>query len=119
MADLSTTFKNIKDGVTDLTSLDVVTLTGQIKVQTDSTNKVDLGKIYEELSKQAAKTDSDIAVVAFTHVSLDRDAVQFVQSGLSEEEKALVGSHVQMVTAAQEARLAMIRTFKDLVGIAI
>ena len=116
MANLGEVFSEIREAGRDVLSLDVVTLTGKIQVTTTASGEIDLSAIYKTLSENA-KTKSDMEVVAFSHISLDRDAVQFVKSGLGEGEQPLVEAHVAMVAASQEARLAMIRTVKDLVGI--
>ncbi|NIQ55797.1 MAG: hypothetical protein GWN85_20680, partial [Gemmatimonadetes bacterium] len=59
-------------------------------------------------------TNTDVSVVAFTHVDFDADSVNFAASDLTEEQKGLLLAHAENVKAAQEARAGMVRTVKAL-----
>ena len=115
MADLKSVFQKIRDAAEDLVSLDVVTLTGEVDIQ-GANNEIDLKKLYKAIQANAI-SKSNVSLVAYTHLDLDSDAVLFVKSGLSEGEKPLVEAHNVMVMASQEARLAFVRTVKDVIGI--
>ena len=84
-------FETVREGVRDVTTLDVVTLSGKIEINTDANTEVDLGTICDVLSKQISQTTSAIDVVAFTRVQLDSDTVQFVQSDLTEADRFSAG----------------------------
>jgi hypothetical protein len=111
--------QDIKDGVQDLATLDVVTLTGQIKISSSmpgNTNNLDLKRLYESIEKNAKK-DADLEVVAFTHIDFDCDAVNFVKTGAGEGEKTILEAHTQMVKTAQETRQSMIKLVRETIGI--
>ena len=115
MTDLKSVFRKIRDAAEDLVSLDVVTLTGEVDIQ-GANNEIDLKTFYKTIQANAI-SKTNVSLVAYTHLDLDSDAVLFVKSGLSESEKPLVEAHNEMVTASKEARLAFVRTVKDVIGI--
>jgi len=109
--------------LTDVTSLDVMTLSGGFKVVT-ADDEIDFAKTYAELAKatQAGTpagggTTATVSaeVVAFTHVDLDKDVTQFVKSNLTDAEKTLLESHREMVQASLEARSAFLRMVAEIV----
>ena len=111
-------WSDLKDKVVaigaDVTTLDVVTLTGEITVDSAVENKkISLKKLYGEVESQTA-VKGKLDVVAFTHIDLDADAINFVNKDLTEEKKALVAAHNESVRAAQETRagiVSMVRAF--------
>ena len=106
----------IKAAGEDLLSIDVVTLTGNVNV-TIKGDKIDFDALVKSLQTQVAKTDGTIKIVAFTRIDVDKDAVQFVKSGLSSEEAPMVSAHNEMVKTAQDARMAVVNFLKGLVPI--
>lgn len=101
----------------DVVSLDVVTLTGSISISTATGDDgINLAKLYEEIGNKA-KVEGNLEVVAFTHIDLDKDAINYVKSGLSEAEQPMIEAHNAMVDTAQKARQAFLMLAKELVGV--
>jgi len=101
--------------IKDIVTLDVVTLTGEITIDAalDDNQKIDLQELYKAIEK-GASVQGKLDIVAFTHVDLDADAVNFVKRDLTPEQKGLLMAHGESVKAAQETRagvVAMIRSF--------
>lgn len=115
MPTMNVFYTTLKEQIEDVTSLDVVTLTGSIKIQGEG-NSINLKKTYDSIQTNAVN-NTNMSVVAFTHIDLDKDVVQFVKEGLSEGEKPVVDAHNAMVDSSHKARLALIRSIKDIVGL--
>ncbi|MDP3434795.1 MAG: hypothetical protein Q8T04_17785 [Bacteroidota bacterium] len=115
MSELSTKFekivKAIDETITDFTTLDVITISGDIKTIIKDDNKfiqpVELIKNYDP------KT-STIRVEAFTHVDLDQDVIQFYRDGLKEEDLTYK-LHQQAVESSKAARQAVLNFIKEVV----
>ena len=117
MAKLKDILTTLRDAADDLTTRDVVTLTGTVKITQQQSGKIDLKKLYTALSTAASDTSSDISVVAFTHIDFDTDTVNFVKTGAGEGDKALLEAHQAMVKTSQDTRSAVIKMVKDVIGI--
>ncbi len=108
--------------IKEVTSLDVVTLSGDLKV-TIAGDKIDFTQTYAELAKatQAGSPAGHTAtavtaeVVAFTHIDLDKDLTQFVKSDLTAADASLLESHRDMVKASLEARRAYLKMVAEIV----
>ena len=88
----------IKTFFEDLATLDVVTMTGDIKLELE-----DLTRFDDIITKLQSK-ESDVHTLAVSHHEIDYDAAVFVKNNLSESEKELLEMHVETVKAAQEMR---------------
>ena len=135
--------KSIEDGISDLTSLDVVTITGTINIKTDSAGNttpaagqtaagtdggnpdvkpsspqepkpLQLQELHKDLMNQVVSAKSDFSVLAFTHIDMDADSTNYVRSDLSAEDAALVHAHNEMVKTAQETRMGAIRMLMEM-----
>ena len=108
--------------IRDVKSLDVVTLSGDLKVTMDG-EKIDFTQTYAQLAKASqaggptggTATAVSAEVVAFTHIDLDKDLTQFVKSDLTAAQTTLLESHRDMVRASLEARRAFLRMVAELV----
>ena len=116
MADLVTELKGFADkvagAVKDLATIDVVTLTGEIKLEilgTGSDVKIDPTALFEKLQ---GKVDGSLSVVALTHVEIDMDVTNF---GSATPSDALFSLHQQSVKNAIEARAAVLDMIKGLI----
>ena len=100
----------------DLATLDVATLSGNVQVTVQS-DKIDFKALVKSIQDQVTQADGTVQIVAFTHIDIDKDAVQFVKSGLTAEEAPLIAAHNEMVKTSQEARMAVVQFLKDLAPI--
>lgn len=116
MSELSIKFeklvKAIDETVTDFTTLDVVTISGDIKSIINKTDKkfikpVDLIQNYDPAT-------STIRVDAFTHVDFDQDVIQFYRDGIKEEDLSYK-LHQQAVESSKAARLAVLTFIKEVI----
>jgi hypothetical protein len=98
----------------DLATLDVATLSGSVEIKLAG-DKIDFDALVKSIQDQVTKVDGTVQIVAFTRIDLDKDAIQFVKSGLSDDDKPLVAAHNEMVKTSQEARLAVVRFIKDVI----
>lgn len=110
-----------EEGIDDLTTLDVTTLTGRITIEgsmLDEEKKIDVKKLYEAISKKAAPEEGtgNLEVVAFTHLDFDCDSVYFVQEDLSEQDRKLLEHHENAVKTARDTRQAFVNMIKELLG---
>jgi hypothetical protein len=107
------------DAVNDLTTLDVVTLTGTIDISANvKDGKINLKKVYENVVKNAKGTTSAKAalkVVAFTHLDFDCDSVNFAKEDLTEAQEMLLKAHRETVSVAQETRMAVVKMIKEVI----
>lgn len=107
--------KSFGDFIDDMTSLDVVTLTGNLTVKVDAlagskgseAKPLRFSRIMRQLEGNILKKDSEISALAATHVSIDKDTVSFVKEDLSPEEAVFLDFHNETVKAAGIARAAM------------
>ncbi len=108
----------IKNAAEDLTTLDVVTLSGEIQISSavGPNGTLNLKELYKTIETNA-KTNANLDVVAFTHIDFDCDAVNFVKTGASEGEAPLLAAHNQMVKTSQETRAGVVKMIKDSIGI--
>ncbi len=105
--------------IKDLVTLDVITVTGDLKVKkdvisgtADDDSNPD-GKVidFETLfSRSSGKLviDADMDVVAATHIEIDRDTFTYVKQVLTDNDKELLKMHMDSVNAASAARADII-----------
>jgi hypothetical protein len=109
-----------EQGVDDLATLDVTTLTGRITIESDMVDdegKIDLKKLYTAIGERAgSEGDGRLEVVAFTHLDFDCDSVYFVREDLSEGDRKLLEHHEHAVKTARDTREAFVRMIKELLG---
>jgi hypothetical protein len=95
-------------------------MTGTITVEPvkhEEDGKVDIGKLAKSLMEAPVLPNSDIKVLALTHLKIDLDCIQFVKEGLSDSEKPLLEAHNAMVKTATEARNSLMLAIKEIVGL--
>ena len=88
----------IKTFFEDLATLDVVTMTGDIKLKIEDVTG------FEDILDKLQNNGSNVHALAVSHHEIDYDAAIFVKENLSESEKELLDMHVETVKAAQEMR---------------
>ena len=109
--------------ISDLVTLDVITITGQLKVKKDVTSGnanddsldgrqiIDFNTLFSR-SDGKLEIDGDMRVVAATHIEIDKDTFTFVADNLSENDRELLHMHVDAVNAASTARAEIIARLK-------
>lgn len=105
---------NIGTAANDLSTLDVITLSGDIN-HVLSTDKKGLMKPLEIAKAFYGKTDGKVTVEAFTHIDFDHDTIQFFKDGLTENDLTYI-LHQNAVDAAQEARLAFLEFVRGIIS---
>lgn len=104
MADFQKVFNNISEALTDLTSLDVITYKGTIKLEaTDA--KVDFDALLTK-----ARAQADFKLLACTQAKLDGDMTVFYDKDAT---AADITAHNQLVDTATEKRAAVIKVFES------
>ena len=106
--------KRLEEVGEDLATLDVATLSGSVKVTVDG-DKIDFKALVKSIQAEVTKAQGTVQIVAFTHIDIDKDAVQFVKSGLTAEEAPLIDAHNEMVKTSQEARMSVVNFLKGLI----
>ena len=108
-----------EDAVNDLTTLDVITVTGTIDISANVKNgKINLKNVYKDIvnnSKGTTNAKAKMKVVAFTHLDFDCDSVNFAKENLTEAQEMLLKAHRETVSVAQETRLAVVKMIKEVV----
>jgi len=108
----------------DLITLDVVTVTGDMKVITktkdpgDTSNTkpdfiIDFKSLFGRDGKNTT-VNGELRVIAATHVEVDKDTLTFVASDLNENERELLDMHLKTVAAASEARANIVARLNPL-----
>ena len=86
----------------DLLTLDVITMTGEVKLE--SADISDFDSVFTKLKNSA----SDLQVVAQSHHEIDYDAMLFIKKELSEDQKEMLKLHQETVKSAQEMRAKVV-----------
>lgn len=108
---LSAIVDKIDETIIDFSTLDVVTISGDVKTVIKPDGKfmkpADLMKNYD------AKTSS-VRVEAFTHVDFDQDVIQFYHDGIKEDDLTYK-LHQQAVESSKAARQAVLSFIKEVI----
>lgn len=103
------TFNKIKEGIGDLTELNVRTFTGEIAASVD--NLPDKGLTIGQFLQQA-NVNGEIQVVGFTDMKIDGDIDQFITSG---PYQSAINAHNSAIQTGQQSRKAMLDLFADMI----
>ncbi len=110
---LKSIFGGLKNVAADLTTLEVTTLTGDIKLLLDKSGTGDK-KTYNFKNKDALMnligesaqpdSESEIKIVAYSRIDFDQDVINFVKKDLTDDERKLYDLHLESMKTSQEAR---------------
>ncbi len=100
----------IDETITDFTTLDVVTISGEIKTIIENNKFIKPVKLIQDYDPK----NSLIRVEAFTHVDFDQDVIQFYRDGIKEEDLTYK-LHQQAVESSKAARLAVLTFIKEVI----
>jgi hypothetical protein len=108
--------------VDDLGSLDVVTFSGNLVVDlkaitTEDNGTINFQDVMKNIKAKVDKGESSFTAIAATHIALDKDTVQFVKEGLTEDEERLYHLHLEAVETAVAARAAMVSSLMRIAGL--
>ena len=105
----------LKDGIMDLTEVEVLTFTGDLKAVVAKDEKEgDLINWSEVIS--LAKVEGTVKLVAATKVKIDGDSWFYVAENAPED---LKNAHIEATAAAQEYRIGVLQAFASLRGITV
>lgn len=110
---------NIGDAIQDAATIDVTTFTGDFTYKTHQVlnNGADKVKITNILKNMTVNSQTDLQLVAHTHVEIDSDAATIVKSNLTTDDEDLLALHQEMLESAKESRQAVIDMVKGLLKI--
>lgn len=109
--------------IKDLITLDVVTVTGDLRVKTNFSDDgdtpgdgtppaldryvIDFNSLF---GRKGGKTTirGDLKVIAASHIEVDKDTLTFISDDLSEGERELIAVHMETVTMALDSRAAIV-----------
>lgn len=100
--------------ITDLITLDVVTVTGDLRVKTKNTANGERNDYLIDFKSLFGRKDGkttvrgDLKVVAATHIEIDKDTLTFISDDLNDIERELVDVHMDTVATALESRAAIV-----------
>ena len=107
-------FKQLKEGIADLSELQVQTITGALKTTIQAEggqNVLDWEKLIQEAKSE---TEGTISLAAATNVKLDGDTNLFISDAATEK---TLKAHADAVEGARKVREGLIDAFSDLLGI--
>lgn len=108
--------------IDDLTSLDVVTFSGDLVVDlkaisTEGDGTINFQDVMKNIKGKVDRDESSFTAIAATHIAIDKDTVQFVKEGLTADEARLYGLHLEAVKTAVAARAAMVESLMRIAGL--
>lgn len=107
----------LKQMISDITSLEVVTLSGDVTfadLRVEPDKPVNFQKIMQELHGNPNMASS-VKLVAATKFEFDKDVLQFVKENMTREEKELFMIHIEAIQNAQLARRAIMEALLNVV----
>ena len=120
----ATLLSHIASFVQDVATLDVVTLTGDLKlvdpgtVYDNTKNDFDWDAFFRKVTEGMRPSQTnELEIVAYTHAALDLDTAQFVKRSLSEADKALLAAHNAAFESAQKSRFEALRIVGGLMNL--
>ncbi len=104
---------SLKDAATDLSTIEVTTLSGDVK-EIFNGDKIDLKKAITELKEGTAI--GKIELVAHTHIDFDHDTILFISEKARNKQNDLYELHKDAVVSSQDARQGFLRFIKEFLG---
>lgn len=114
---MSTLKDKLLEFVQDITTLDVVTYSGELKLTPGDIGDTVTPESILNALKGKIKEDSVLELVASTRIDIDSDVLQFISSNTSPHFANLVEQHAETVRASQEARRQMAAMIANAVGL--
>lgn len=105
MASFKEAFDKIAEGISDLTSLEVTTYKGTVKLAAADVKAASFDKILD-----SAVSQGNLTLVASTRAKLDGDTTVFYDKDASPAE---ISAHNQLVDSAAAKRTALVQLFQS------
>lgn len=99
----------------DLSSIEVTTLTGDIKQVFNDDGDIDLKKALNDLNA-GGSTSGKIEVIAHTRIDFDQDAIMFVNKNAKGKHRELYDLHKEAIESSQAARQSFLRFIREFLG---
>lgn len=112
---LEKALESLEKAAKDLSSIEVTTLTGDIKQTFDEHGEIDLKKALNDLNA-GGSTSGKIEVVAHTHIDFDQDAIMFVSKDATNKHHELYELHKEAIASSQAARQSFLRFITEFLG---
>lgn len=112
---LEQALETLTDAAKDLSSIEVTTLTGDIKQVFNDEGDIDLKKALNELNA-GGTTSGKIEVVAHTRIDFDQDAIMFVSRDTRGRNHELYNLHKEAIASSQAARQSFLRFIREFLG---
>lgn len=111
MSTFQEAFEKIKEGIQDMSSLEVVTYKGKITIASDGAVPENFDDIIEK-----AKGEANFKILACTHSALDGDMKVFYDNEITTTQ---IEAHHKLVESARQSRQAVVDLFKDAITSAL
>jgi hypothetical protein len=105
-------FKKLKEGIADLSELNVQTFTGNINSvidQTQSESIIDWTKLLEN-----ARTSGEVKLMASSKIKFDGDSDTFFADEISSE---ILEAHMAAIEGGRKVREGLVAMFKGALGL--
>jgi hypothetical protein len=110
---LQTAFDKVAAEINDLSTIEVTTLTGDIR-HVFNGEKIDLKAAITQLKSGSA--EGSIEVIAHTQIDFDLDSVTYINKNTVQGNRDLLDIHNEAVATSQAARQSFLRFIKDFLG---
>jgi hypothetical protein len=111
MSTFQEAFEKIKEGIQDMSSLEVVTYKGKITIESGGEVPENFGDIIKK-----AKAEANFKILACTHSALDGDMKVFYDNEITTTQ---IEAHHKLVESARQSRQAVVDLFKDAITSAL
>lgn len=99
----------------DLSSVEVTTLTGDVKQIFNDDREIDLKNVINKLGTGGA-VSGKIEVVAHTRIDFDQDTISFISEKAKNKHSDLYELHKEAIASSQEARQNFLRFIREFLG---
>ena len=111
---LETIMGNIKEKAADFTTLEVTTISGEIKSVLTSDGTFDTESLLKKINGKNGATKLDLQIIAHTKIDFDHDTVNFVKAKMEKDEKELYALHLTAIENAKASRQEMLKFIGEL-----
>ena len=110
-----TILNGINNAITDFTTLEVTTITGEINRIANDKGQFDSEGLVKTINNPNGDINQNLQIVAHTRIDFDNDTILFVKSDLNDAEKELFKLHNESIENAKKSRQEMIKFMSDVI----